>query len=1094
MASRHVVEIMVRGIDEATKVFQTVNRSADRALKQVGDAVKSVPDIDIDTDIDTADARLKMSRLESDIRRVPDVDVDADMDSRRINRELNNVEKSIDRMPDVDVDADMDSREINRKLDNVEKQIKGMPDVEVETKRATRELDNLDRSSRRASIGVMDLVKALGLVGLAHKTISMVRNSFDSAFRRIDAFENFHSVMTTLTGSSETAQRILDKVNDTVRGTAYSLDVAAKAVQDFVTRGVDVDRATRYVEAFGDAVAFYGDGSNEQFANVQDALAKMMTTGKVQMDQMNRLFDAGIDAVGMYAKATGKDAEAVQKALSKGEISAQEFLDTVSKAMMEGTNGVVKIAGSAKEGGATWSSVIGNMQTAIARGVANVIQSIDKMLTDNGLPDMRSMIASFGTAFEGMLNRVASLIENVDFGKLVATVKALTSAFSGLVAGLVAFSVLSSVVSAFKTLRTLMIAYRAGTLKATMAQLGFNVAVLTSPVTWIAVAIGALIAVIVALALNWESVSSTLEGSWASLGSLAENVFGGMKDLFSGLFDNVGPKASEMVAKVQEALSSLAGSDFGEKIAEQFSGITNAISGAISGDLDGIISMFANLLPSIIGFLVGGIPGLVITASKYMPAIAEGLERHATRVMEVIVQVVENMVTFITTYLPVFVEKGVEVLTTLINGMLEAVPYVMPVIVNLITFLLTVIAENLPYVLDAGISILMAMVDGILSSLPIILDSGLQILMALIEGIVAMLPHLIETAVTLILMFIESILSMLPQIIEAGLNVLLALIDGIIAVLPQLIETAMVLIMSLSMAIIANLPKIIEAGIKILFSLIAGIIRVLPELLMAGLELILQLAWTILKNLPTILKAGVEILWALIKGIVSMIPELLVMIGKLFIELIATILGKVPDFLDAGKELIKGLWNGIKSVKDWILKKIKGFVGDITGGIKKFFGIKSPSVLMEVEVGKFLPLGLIEGVMGMKGQVMKAMDKVNEWLIPDVPEVAVGFAGVSGGQINYEKPTIRSYGSNGDVSRGKLKEIIEDVVGTLIDKLNGGGNGEDSPDSEQPTVIEIPVNIDGREVARVTAPYMDRELGKKRIDRTRAEGEQNVYL
>ena len=53
---------------------------------------------------------------------------------------------------------------------------------------------------------------------------------------------------------------------------------------------------------WGDAVAFYGDGSSEQFANVSDALAKMRTKGKVEMDQLDRLFDAGIDAVGMYAQ------------------------------------------------------------------------------------------------------------------------------------------------------------------------------------------------------------------------------------------------------------------------------------------------------------------------------------------------------------------------------------------------------------------------------------------------------------------------------------------------------------------------------------------------------------------------------------------------------------------------------------------------------------------------------------------------------------------------------------------------------------------------------------------------------------------------
>ena len=42
--------------------------------------------------------------------------------------------------------------------------------------------------------------------------------------------------------------------------------------------------------------------------------------------------------------------------------------------------------------------------------------------------------------------------------------------------------------------------------------------------------------------------------------------------------------------------------------------------------------------------------------------------------------------------------------------------------------------------------------------------------------------------------------------------------------------------------------------------------------------------------------------------------------------------------------------------------KISGFVGGITGGIKKFFGIKSPSTVMADEVGKWIPAGLAEGI------------------------------------------------------------------------------------------------------------------------------------
>lgn len=273
-----------------------------------------------------------------------------------------------------------------------------------------KQFGGLASAGQKAALGIGKIVTALGLVAAASKAIDMVKGSISTAFNRIDTFERFERVMNTVTGSVEETQKALSRTNDIVKGTAYTLDGAASAVQNFVTRGLSVDKATKYVEAFGDAVAFYGDGSQAQFDNVTDALAKMTTKGKVEMDQLNRLFDAGIDAVGMYAKATGRDAASVQKDLSAGKISAEDFIDTVSTAMMEGTNGVVKIAGTAKDAGASWGSTFTNMNAAVARGVQNIIKKIDEMLTQNGLPDMRTMIANFGEYFESTLNKIADVI------------------------------------------------------------------------------------------------------------------------------------------------------------------------------------------------------------------------------------------------------------------------------------------------------------------------------------------------------------------------------------------------------------------------------------------------------------------------------------------------------------------------------------------------------------------------------------------------------------------------------------------------------------------------------------------------------------
>lgn len=256
----------------------------------------------------------------------------------------------------------------------------------------------------------VSIAGAIGILQTFNSAINLVKNSVSSAFDRIDVMENFQSTMTVLTGSADKAKAALDATNEAVTGTAYGLDVAAKSVQNFVTRGMEVDKATETIRAWGDAVAFYGNGSNEQLETVADALGKMYSSGKVQGDELNRLFDVGINAVGMYAKAVGRNEADVRKALSDGKISAEEFIDTVGKAMMEGTNGVQKIAGAAKDGGATWSATFANMRAAITRGTQSMIQSIDSALVASGLPDMRTMISNFGKSFENTLKGAASVI------------------------------------------------------------------------------------------------------------------------------------------------------------------------------------------------------------------------------------------------------------------------------------------------------------------------------------------------------------------------------------------------------------------------------------------------------------------------------------------------------------------------------------------------------------------------------------------------------------------------------------------------------------------------------------------------------------
>ena len=82
----------------------------------------------------------------------------------------------------------------------------------------------------------------------------------------------------------------------------------------------------------------------------------------------------------------------------------------------------------------------------------------------------------------------------------------------------------------------------------------------------------------------------------------------------------------------------------------------------------------------------------------------------------------------------------------------------------------------------------------------------------------------------------------------------------------------------------------------------------------------------------------------------------------------------VSGMADIGKDIIRGLWNGIDDMVGWITGKIESFGKNVLGGIKKFFGIKSPSTVMRDQVGRDLARGVGVGIEQNADEALDPMD------------------------------------------------------------------------------------------------------------------------
>ena len=274
---------------------------------------------------------------------------------------------------------------------------------------------------------------------------------------RIDTMDQFNRVMTTLTGSTDTANAALKQTTDIVTGTAFGLDVASRGVQAFVASGMQVSKATDTMGIWADAVSFYTKGTNAELETVSTALQKMGTKGNVTMEHLQMLLEAGVPAIQIYANAVGMSTEEVTTQMGKGELKTSDFINVMNEAFMTGTVGFPSIAGAAKKAGASWNGSIDNMRAAITRGTASMLISFDKIF------NVKSGMVSFGKAVESVLKGIA---ENMDvIAPVTMTVVGALIAYKAAIALAPVITAAQAAMSAF-TAGTSMQAVAVGTLAA----------------------------------------------------------------------------------------------------------------------------------------------------------------------------------------------------------------------------------------------------------------------------------------------------------------------------------------------------------------------------------------------------------------------------------------------------------------------------------------------------------------------------------------------------------------------------------------------------------------------------------------------------
>lgn len=280
----------------------------------------------------------------------------------------------------------------------------------------------------------------------------------------------------------------------------------------------------------------------------------------------------------------------------------------------------------------------------------------------------------------------------------------------------------------------------------------------------------------------------------------------------------------------------------------------------------------------------------------------------------------------------------------------------------------------------------------------------------------------------------EVLNAILPTVFETVSNLTTSLGTFLFQKLPDIIATlyqvVMQMVQNVSAFFLQNLPTIIQSGVEMLNGLAQGIKNNLPEIIATAMEVISQFLGEIIYELPDIIAAGINIVMGLVEGVIKSIPSILDALGVLIDKAWHAITNF--DWVSIGRNIISGIANGISSLGHIIGDRLMSIARSAWSAVKSFFGIASPSKLMRDSIGKFIPLGMAEGIEDEADSVYDAMDDLNngamdsfDTVFDDISTSKVG--GLGGNHVEFGGFTFNIYGAEGQDPE-EIAMAVRDII------------------------------------------------------------------
>jgi tape measure domain-containing protein len=290
------------------------------------------------------------------------------------------------------------------KLNNARKEL---AQLENELHRATQELNGNVVGLKRAADAAQstgsvfahlgDMVKASLVFTGVYGGINAVADSFKrAAAAGIDFDAQMQQAQigfTTLLGSAQEAQKMLQDLADFAQSTPFELTGVEEAAKQMLAMGFTAKEILPDMKAIGDAAAALGL-QTDGIQRITLALGQLKTHGVVDAQDMLQLTEAGIPAWDILAKAIGKTVPELQKLVSQGVVPADKAVQALIQGMEQRFPNMLQKMNN------SFVSQMGNLKDGLNRTLGEAMKPVFDWLTNTALPALNNRVNEFRQTLE----------------------------------------------------------------------------------------------------------------------------------------------------------------------------------------------------------------------------------------------------------------------------------------------------------------------------------------------------------------------------------------------------------------------------------------------------------------------------------------------------------------------------------------------------------------------------------------------------------------------------------------------------------------------------------------------------------------------